>query len=270
MNRTRFLPLLALALSGAVSAGGGYVAPSAPAPRPVVAAPAPTSIPRPAPVYSTASSTLVIPALPLSGSNASGLSSSNASGTVQSGATSAGQLPDAGNVTLTDNNAGGLRSAHDAATADLTDPSGQVKGQVFLTQLAGDELLVSVQVAGLKPGMHGMHVHTAGECSDKVVDGKPTVFGAAGGHFDPAGTGNHAGPDVPSDQGHAGDLPMLNVGADGRGSAEFTTRKFSLRGERGILGRSLILHADSDDYRTNPAGNSGARVLCGVIESLDQ
>ena len=166
--------------------------------------------------------------------------------------------------------AGQLRSAADAATAELRDASSAVKGEVFLTQLSGDELLMNVQAQGLTPGRHGMHVHAVGQCSDKVVDGKPTVFGAAEGHFDPAATSNHGAPDTPADQAHAGDLPMLEAGSDGRAEAEFTTRKFTLRGENGILGRSLIVHADADDYQTDPSGNSGARVLCGVIEGLEE
>ncbi|MDO4263063.1 MAG: superoxide dismutase family protein [Deinococcus sp.] len=256
MNRTRTfalltLPLTALALSGLAAAGGGYVPASAPV---VTASPvstvAPSSMVATGSVAAPALSPITVPALPLRTASST---TQPQSGTVT---TSAPALAVSGST---------LSSA---AAATLRDASGAVKGEVALTQLAGDELLVSVQATGLTPGQHGMHVHTVGQCSDKVADGKTTVFGAAEGHFDPAATGNHAAPDVPATQAHAGDLPMLEVGADGRGVAEFTTRKFSLQGESSIVGRSLIVHADTDDYQTDPAGNSGARVLCGVIQSL--
>ena len=262
MNRTRpllllSLPLAALSLGGLAAAGGGYV----PAP---VTAPAAASVP----MSSSATTSAVIPALPLAGRAASG----TASTTEASGMNSAGTgTVSSSTVTVGSPAAAGqLRSAADAATAELRDASGAVKGEVFLTQLSGDELLMNVQAQGLTPGRHGMHVHAVGQCSDKVVDGKPTVFGAAEGHFDPAATSNHGAPDTPADQAHAGDLPMLEAGSDGRAEAEFTTRKFTLRGENGILGRSLIVHADADDYQTDPSGNSGARVLCGVIEGLEE
>lgn len=202
----------------------------------------------------------VIPALPLAGRTANG--------------TAPAAAPQAGGGTVTVGSGSGvsgeLRSAADAAIAELRDASGAVRGEVFVTQLAGGELLLNVQAVGLTPGSHGIHIHAVGQCSDKVVDGKPTVFGAAEGHFDPAATGNHAAPDTPADQAHAGDLPMLEVGPSGEGAAEFISRKFSLQGANGILGRSLIVHADTDDYQTDPSGNSGARVLCGVIEPLEE
>lgn len=267
MNRTRpllllSLPLAALSLGGLAAAGGGYV----PAP---VTAPAAASVP----MSSSATTSAVIPALPLAGRAASGTASTTEASGMNSAGTGTVSSSTASNGTVTVGSpaaAGQLRSAADAATAELRDASSAVKGEVFLTQLSGDELLMNVQAQGLTPGRHGMHVHAVGQCSDKVVDGKPTVFGAAEGHFDPAATSNHGAPDTPADQAHAGDLPMLEAGSDGRAEAEFTTRKFTLRGENGILGRSLIVHADADDYQTDPSGNSGARVLCGVIEGLEE
>ncbi|GHG08326.1 hypothetical protein GCM10017783_21110 [Deinococcus piscis] len=241
MNRTRtllLLPLAALSLSSLAAAGGGYV----PAPAPV-AAPAPVTVPRAPVATPAAASTTTVTA-----STVTAPTTASQTATETAAATSGGM---------------GLTTA----TAQLRDASGAVKGAVTFSQLPGNELLVSVQAEGLTPGKHGMHVHAVGQCSDKVVDGKPTVFGAAEGHFDPAATGKHATPETPTTQAHAGDLPMLEVGADGRGRADFSTRKFSVQGDTGVVGRSLIVHAGEDDYQTNPAGNSGARVLCGVIET---
>lgn len=152
------------------------------------------------------------------------------------------------------------------ATAALTDPQGARLGSATFTQ-AGEGVQVTVQVSGLTPGMHGMHVHEYGRCAPGIdgATGTTVAFGAAGGHFDPGKSANHDAPTTRNDQGHGGDLPMLTVGADGTGRASFTTAKLSLSGMTGILNRSLVVHAMSDDYKSDPAGMSGARERCGII-----
>ena len=153
-----------------------------------------------------------------------------------------------------------------SALAALRDPAGEVLGQARFVQ-EGRGVRVSVEVQGLKPGMHGMHVHEFGRCTpgvdpavNKVVD-----FGAAGGHFDPGMSKNHDQPTTDNKHGHGGDVPMLTVGTDGKGRASFFSDKISLLGENGILNRSLVIHAAPDDYKSDPAGMSGARERCGVI-----
>jgi len=141
-----------------------------------------------------------------------------------------------------------LKSADgkDVGTAKLAPTKGGVK--------------VQVQVANLTPGRHGIHIHAVGKC-------EPPDFKSAGGHLNPSGKkhGLHS-PEGP----HAGDLPNLTVGKDGRGKATFTAKGATLGAGGGTLfgpdGAALVIHADPDDEKTDPAGNSGARIACGVIE----
>lgn len=152
------------------------------------------------------------------------------------------------------------------ATAALRDEAGQVLGTATFRQM-GMGVQVTVEARGLTPGQHGMHVHEYGRCAPGVDPATNTVvpFGAAGGHFDPGMSKNHDDPQAPNKYGHGGDAPMLTVGADGVGRATFMSQKFSLTGMNGVLNRSLVIHANPDDYKTDPAGKSGTRVQCGVI-----
>ena len=95
--------------------------------------------------------------------------------------------------------------------------------------------------------------------------GKTVAFGAAGGHFDPRSTGRHGQPG--DGAAHAGDTPNLTADAAGKATLRYVNAHVTLQaGPASVLGRALVVHADPDDYKTNPAGNSGARVLCGVIQ----
>jgi Cu-Zn family superoxide dismutase len=153
-----------------------------------------------------------------------------------------------------------------SATAALRDPAGQMLGTARFVQ-QGMGVQVTVEVRGLTPGQHGMHVHEYGRCTPGVDEATNTIvpFGGAGGHFDPAMSKNHDDPQAPNKYGHGGDAPMLTVGTDGIGRASFTTDKFSLTGMNGTLNRTLVIHARPDDYKSDPAGMSGARERCGVI-----
>ncbi|KQR22712.1 superoxide dismutase family protein [Deinococcus sp. Leaf326] len=153
-----------------------------------------------------------------------------------------------------------------AASGTLRDPQGAAQGTVTLRQM-GMGVQVSVEARGLKPGQHGMHVHEFGRCTPGVDAATNTVvaFGGAGGHFDPGKTGNHDSPAAPNMVGHGGDLPMLSVGADGVGRATFMTDKASLTGMDGVLNRSLVIHAQPDDYKSDPSGLTGARERCAVL-----
>lgn len=153
------------------------------------------------------------------------------------------------------------------ARADLMNPAGQSTGQAtFMAQ--GNGTRVRVSVSGLAPGMHAMHIHVNPACTNTTgPTGETVTFGGAGGHFDSNATNNHDAPDAPNTVGHAGDLPMISVGADGTGSADFVTGKVGLRGDNSVIGRSIVIHAGPDDYQTDPAGNSGARERCGVISA---
>ena len=139
-----------------------------------------------------------------------------------------------------------------SASADLQARSGSaVSGKVSFSE-AGGKLRVEAQVSGLTPGEHGFHIHEKGDCSAPDAS-------SAKGHFNPAGKahGHHA-----SNDRHGGDLP--NLTADARGEARFAADLPGLTRDE-IYGRSVVIHADPDDYKSQPAGNSGKRVACGVI-----
>lgn len=143
-----------------------------------------------------------------------------------------------------------------SAQAELKPTQGQTaQGSVTFTQ-QGDQVIVVAKVSGLTPGAHGFHIHEKGDCS--APDGT-----SAGGHFNPAGK-KHGHPH--QGEHHAGDLPMLEADANGNASLTATLSGLTLtRGDDGIIGRGVIIHAAPDDFKTQPTGNSGARFACGVI-----
>ena len=130
-----------------------------------------------------------------------------------------------------------------------------VAGSVVFRQ-DGDAVLVTAEVSGLAPGAHGFHIHEKGDCSAPDAT-------SAGGHFNPTGK-PHGNPEHTDH--HGGDMPQLV--ADAAGVARLTARLPGLLigdGATSVLGRGVIVHAAPDDFKTQPTGNSGARVACGVI-----
>lgn len=119
-------------------------------------------------------------------------------------------------------------------------------------------LIVTPDLRGLEPGLHGAHVHQNPNCGPSRSGGTVTPAGAAGGHYDPAGTGRHAGP---YGDGHLGDLPNLTVEADGTATLPVLAPRVKTRD---LQGRSLMIHAAPDRYTNAMPG--GARGYCGVIE----
>lgn len=122
---------------------------------------------------------------------------------------------------------------------------------------------LEVNLHGLPPGDHGIHVHTNGSCEASTNDAGAVVpAGGAQGHYDPGQTTRHEGP---MGQGHLGDLPLLHV--DARGDARETLAAPRLTSAPALRGRALIIHANGDNYSDTPAplGGGGARIACGVI-----
>jgi len=162
--------------------------------------------------------------------------------------------------------------AHPTAQAQalLKSADGRPSGRVTLAP-SPDGVHLALAATGLTPGPHGFHIHAGGACAPgpDPATGGIVAFGAAGPHFDPGMSHNHGRPDDPPDHAHAGELPNARAGADGSASLEHLNRNVTLGpGDRSIMGRTLVVHADADDYRTDPSGNSGARVLCGVVEPV--
>jgi superoxide dismutase, Cu-Zn family len=142
------------------------------------------------------------------------------------------------------------------ASADLVARSGSaVAGKVSFYE-EGGRLHVQAKLAGLTPGEHGFHIHEVGDCS--AADAS-----SAKGHFNPMAKG-HGHP--MHDEHHGGDMPNIVANAQGEAFYSADLKGVSLSGANdGIVGRSVVIHADPDDYKTQPAGNSGKRVACGVI-----
>ena len=136
----------------------------------------------------------------------------------------------------------------------LYNNAGQRAGIVTLKP-AGDALQGSVTVTGgLTAGQHGMHIHTIGQCT--LPD-----FTSAGGHLNPGG--KQHGLENPAGS-HEGDLPMLVADASGAASMSFTVPA-TLSTLFDVDGAAFVIHADADDMKTDPTGNSGSRVMCGVL-----
>jgi superoxide dismutase, Cu-Zn family len=153
------------------------------------------------------------------------------------------------------------------ARATLMDSAGKRVGTATFTD-NGSSTRIVVEVSGLTPGQHGTHVHIKGECATGPDDqtGEIIPFGKTGGHFDPFATRNHGAPTDAPQQAHAGVLPNLTVGANGSGRLEFDTQKLTVRpGTTSVSSRAIVIHERVDDYATDPSGNSGSRLLCGVI-----
>ncbi|HXX80384.1 MAG TPA: superoxide dismutase [Cu-Zn] SodC [Thermodesulfovibrionales bacterium] len=123
-------------------------------------------------------------------------------------------------------------------------------------------MILTPQLGDLTPGLHGFHVHDKPDCSHAMKDGKAVAAFAAGGHYDPAGTGKHEGP---YGNGHLGDLPALYVASDGKATLPVLAPRLKVAD---IKGRSLMIHAGGDNYSDSPAplGGGGARVACGVVK----
>lgn len=145
----------------------------------------------------------------------------------------------------------------DHATASIVDRSGRRVGLVTLTATPAGTV-VNAEFTGLPAGVHAFHVHAIGKCEPP--------FDSAGPHWNPSGT--HHG--VAVGPGHAGDLPNLFVPENGRVHVEFFAPELVIRNaDRSVFdadGAALVVHAERDDYATDPAGAAGERIACGVIE----
>ncbi|MDA8140888.1 MAG: superoxide dismutase family protein [Desulfobacteraceae bacterium] len=130
----------------------------------------------------------------------------------------------------------------------------QVSGTVRFAKNM-DGVGIAADLSGLSPGEHGFHIHQWGDCT--ASDGS-----SAGGHYNPFNK-PHGGP--MDKERHLGDLGNIVAQANGKAHYERTDKVISLEGPDSIIGRSVIVHAGQDDLKTQPAGNAGARVACGVI-----
>jgi Cu-Zn family superoxide dismutase len=145
------------------------------------------------------------------------------------------------------------------ANAAIVDKDGKILGLASFreTRLG---VRIEIKVTGMPPGAHGTHIHAVGKCEGPD-------FASAGGHFNINGKPHGVPGAVTS---HAGDLPNLVVGPDGKGSLLFYSPHLSLNrwqsnGLGSGAGTAVVIHASADDHKTDPAGNSGARIACGIV-----
>jgi Cu-Zn family superoxide dismutase len=143
------------------------------------------------------------------------------------------------------------------APVSLVNASGQSIGTVRAWQTAGG-VSFHIAASGLPHGLHGIHVHSVGRCD-------PPDFASAGGHWNPSG--KHHGLNNPAGP-HAGDLPNVEVAANGVLRATVTLPGASMAALVDADGAALVIHSDADDYMTDPSGNSGARIACAVIQPV--
>ena len=138
------------------------------------------------------------------------------------------------------------------AIAVLSSASGsKVAGTVTFTK-SGDGVRVVANITGLKPGKHGFHVHEFGDCSAPDAT-------SAGGHFNPTND-PHAGHDA--DERHMGDLGNIEADSSGKAQLNLTDKKIEIDA---IIGKAVIVHEKADDLKTQPTGDAGGRIACGVI-----
>jgi superoxide dismutase, Cu-Zn family len=141
------------------------------------------------------------------------------------------------------------------AIAVLHSTSGSsVTGTVTFT-VSGDSVKVVADITGLTPGKHGFHIHEFGDCSS--TDGK-----SAGGHFNPTNH-QHGAPDA-TDR-HEGDLGNIEADASGKVHLDITDKVLKMTGAESIIGHAVIVHEKADDMKTQPTGDAGGRLACGVI-----
>ena len=152
------------------------------------------------------------------------------------------------------------QSAAPTARANFINAQGQPVGKATLTQTPNG-VLISAELAGLPPGEHAFHIHEVGQCDPA------TAFDSAKGHYDPRGHKHgftvEGGP-------HAGDMPNQFVGQDGKLRLDAFNPNVTLGSGQATVfdqdGSALVIHANADDYRSQPSGNAGGRIACAVIE----
>lgn len=160
-----------------------------------------------------------------------------------------------------ENEAAGSGVDAEYAEAEILPTEGQTVGG--LIKLTRRDRMVAIQgtVTGLEPGAHGFHIHANGDCSAPDAS-------SAGDHFEPADDPHGSPEDLP-DSHHIGDLGNITAGENGEAEVNVTDTEIELTGPNSVIGKAFIVHAGQDDFETQPSGNAGARIGCGVIHAME-
>ena len=144
------------------------------------------------------------------------------------------------------------------AVAELRSAAGMnVTGTVRFEKAGDNQVRVIAQITGLAPGKHGFHIHEFGDCS-------APDFTSAGAHFNPTGASHGAPHDA---QHHSGDFGNLEADEQGRAELDMTVDFLEWEGPNSFIGKAVVVHAEEDDLKSQPSGNAGGRVACGVIQT---
>lgn len=147
------------------------------------------------------------------------------------------------------------------AEAEILPTEGHTTGGLIKFTRTEEGVRIEGTVTGLEPGDHGFHIHEKGDCSAPDAS-------SAGGHFNPAGN-PHGAPGDPPNQHHLGDFGNITAGGNGEAEVNMTDPELRMSGPASIIGRAVVVHADPDDLKSQPSGNAGARIGCGVISPLE-
>ena len=148
-----------------------------------------------------------------------------------------------------------------AAKAELQPTAGHEARGTVEFYLAQPTLALNVELTGLEPGNHGFHVHENGDCGG-------TDAAAAGSHLNPNGT-PHGDPNDADQRHHAGDLGNVRAEDDGTVKQWLRSEDLQLQGPAGVVGKTVVVHSGDDDLKSQPAGESGQPIACGVIRAID-
>jgi Cu-Zn family superoxide dismutase len=164
--------------------------------------------------------------------------------------------------------------ALDSARAESADPErgraramlsptegSSAHGSVEFTPAPDGGLDIEVMVSGLEPGTHGFHIHEYGDCSAPDAS-------SAGDHFAPSGD-RHGAPKDPPSTRHAGDLGNITADNDGVATKQMQDGELDLNGQLGVVGRAVIVHQNADDLETQPSGEAGDPIACGIVEMVE-
>lgn len=173
------------------------------------------------------------------------------------------EQPDATSPSPTQNEhpAAGSGMAVEYAEAEILPTEGQTAGGLIKLSQSDGMVTIEGTVTGLAPGAHGIHIHARGDCSAPDAS-------SAGDHFEPADDPHGSPEDLP-DSHHVGDLGNIMAGENGEAEVNVTDSEIELRGTNSVIGKAIIVHAGRDDFETQPSGDSGARIGCGVIIALE-